>query len=64
MQAGGHHHCKIGETIFGIAQHIFNDAGAFNPSNGVFNPDPDAGDALILLFLGVSQLSLARFFFG
>jgi hypothetical protein len=53
VQSAGDYHRQIGETIFGIPQHILDDARAFSSGDGMFHAHANVRDALIDLFLGV-----------
>ncbi len=64
MQPAGDHHRQIGEPILGIAQDSFNRPRAFDTGDGMFNAHAYVRNALIVLFLRIGQLTLARLFFG
>jgi hypothetical protein len=64
MQATREHHHQVREILFGIAEHIFDNARALDPRQGMFNSDADLRDAPIVAFLGGAQLAFARLFFG
>ena len=37
--------------LFRVAEQVFDNAAAFNPSNDMLNDNPNAGDEAVLLFL-------------
>ena len=64
MQTTSDDHEQIGKTIFGVAQHILHASRSFDACNGMFDPNTHLGYfAIVRLFL-LSQLFLARLFFG
>ena len=52
MQPAGDLHHQIGDAFFGQAQHIFDNATAFDAGNHVLDLNPDAGDHLVEELIG------------
>src|SRR5215813_9291006 len=51
VQSTGDFHHKIVILFFRIAENVFDNATAFNPSNDMLNHNPDTGDETVMLFL-------------
>ncbi len=64
LQTAGDFHYAVGNTILGVAEHIFHNATAFYTRNGMFNPYTDTGQLSIRGFIRGTQFTLLRFFFG
>src|SRR3989304_2496180 len=64
VQAATGFHGPISEVIFPGSHLIFDYPIAFNPSDGMFDADAQAGDLAIALFLLRSEFFAARFLHG
>ena len=64
MQSAASFHDPITEVIFPDAQLIFNNPIAFYATNGMFDPDAQAGNSAIALFLFGSEFFATRLFHG
>jgi hypothetical protein len=64
VQATRKHHHQVGEILFGAAEHILDNPGAFHSRQGMFHANAHLRDALIGSFLCGTQHPLARLFLG
>ena len=55
---------QIGYTLTRVTQDIFSAATAFDTTQRMLNPNADAGEGLVPLFLFGGQFAPARLFFG
>lgn len=60
MQAGASFHSPISKVIFPDTQLIFDNPIAFNSSDGMFNPDAQAGNLAIAGFFFRCKLLATR----
>ena len=51
VEGTGNLHDEIVIFLFRIAEKVFDNATAFNPSNDMLNHNPDTGDETVVLFL-------------
>ena len=64
MQPTGNEHEQIGDGVLRVAQDLFHTSCAFHPRQGMFDPDPEAGDFSIRPLLGLREGAVPRLFFG
>jgi hypothetical protein len=64
VQPAGEFDGGIGIAIRSIAEHVFDDAAAFDPGDDLFNNPADTGNEPIVFFFLQRQLATARFFLG
>jgi hypothetical protein len=64
VQRARDRHHQIGQSSFGIAEDVFDNATTLDTGQGMFNPDARARNASIAPLVSARQLRLAGLFFG
>ena len=64
VQPTGKDYGSVRKIVSGVAENVLDHARPFDPSKSMFDPDPHLRYPPIGFFLGFSQFTLARLFFG